>query len=191
MGRTTRDGEDGPVTGSENLNPHLQWSGVPEGAKSFVLLCWDPEVPSEGSKVNRADVTVPLDLPRVDFFHWVVVDLPVSLREIGEGSHSKGITAQGKAGGSTPSGGLPGVNDYTNWFAGDEAMGGDYYGYDGPWPPFNDERVHAYRFGVYALDVSTLGLSGAFTGGDVQKAIHGHVLDSAEIVGLYSLNPNC
>ena len=35
------------------------------------------------------------------------------------------------------------MNDYTGWFAGNADMGGDYYGYDGPYPPFNDLRTHA------------------------------------------------
>lgn len=179
----------GKATFSSNVNPHLAWSGAPEGTRSFALLCWDPEVPSEGSKVNQEGVTVPLDLPRVDFFHWVLADLPASLREIAEGSHSEGFTARGKAPGPTPSGGLQGINDYTNWFAGDADLAGDYGGYDGPFPPWNDERVHAYRFAIYALDVPSLGLSGAFTGQDVREAMKGHVLDSAEIVGLYAIKP--
>jgi hypothetical protein len=39
-----------------------------------------------------------------------------------------------------------GVNDYTGWFANDPDMAGEYYGYDGPCPPWNDERVHTYVF---------------------------------------------
>lgn len=178
------------VSLSDNRNPHLQWSGVPEGTKSFALLCWDPDVPTVGDDVNQEGRTVPLDLPRADFFHWVVCDLPADLRSITEGSHSTEVTGGGKSVGPTPSGGVAGINDYTNWFAGDESMAGDYGDYDGPCPPWNDERVHGYRFAVYALDVESLGLSGAFTGADVRKAMEGHVLDSAMIVGLYKLNPD-
>ena len=132
---------------------------------------------------------MPLDLPRVEFHHWVVADLPASVTEIAEGSHSSGITPKGKAPGPTPDGGVQGINDYTSWFAGDPDMGGDYGGFDGPCPPWNDERVHAYRFVVYALDVESLGLSGSFTGGQLREAIAGHVLASAELTGLYTLNP--
>jgi Raf kinase inhibitor-like YbhB/YbcL family protein len=172
-----------------NRNPHLAWSDPPAGTKSFALLVFDPDVPSEGSKVNREGVTVPLDLPRVDFFHWVVADLPADVREIAEGAHSDGVVAGGKPLGPTPSGGFTGLNDYTGWFAGDESMKGDYAGYDGPGPPWNDERVHGYRFVVYALDVPTLGLSGKFGGADLRRAMEGHVLGSAQIVGLYTINP--
>lgn len=173
-----------------NRNPHLAWSGVPEGTRSFALLCWDPDVPTSLDDVNQPGKSVPLDLPRMEFIHWAVCDLPADLREIAEGSHSDGITPRGKAAGPTPDGGLQGQTDYTHWFAGDENMGGTYCGYDGMAPPFNDERVHGYRFAVYALDVETLGLSGAFTGADVRAAMAGHVLGSAMIIGLYAINPD-
>ena len=64
------------VTFSDNLSPHLAWSEVPAATKSFVLICHDFDVPSRGDDVNQSDREVPADLPRVDFFHWVMVDLP-------------------------------------------------------------------------------------------------------------------
>lgn len=82
-----------------------------------------------------------------------------------------------------------GVNDYTAWFAGDSGMAGDYYGYDGPCPPWNDLRVHTYVFTLYALDIPRLGLEGRFTGPDARAAIRGHILDEAHILGVYSLHP--
>lgn len=177
------------VTLSDNKNPHLAWSGVPEGTRSFALICCDDDVPSEGTNVNQEGVTVPLDLPRVTFFHWVVCDLPASLREIAEGAHSSSVTPQGKPPGPTPDGGVQGINDYTAWFNGDPNMGGDYGGYDGPCPPWNDERMHGYRFTVYALDVETLGLSGPFTGADLRAAMKGHILAEASLTGCFSLSP--
>ena len=181
---------DSHVTLSANRNPHLAWSGAPAGTKSFALLCVDDEVPSEGSRVNKEGMTVPIDLPRVSFYHWVVCDLPAGLSEIAEGSHSAGVTPRGKSPGATPDGGVQGINDYTGWFAGDADMAGDYGGYDGPCPPWNDERVHSYRFEVFALDVESLGLSGSFTGGQLREAMAGHVLASASLTGLYTLNPD-
>lgn len=173
-----------------NRNPHLEWSSVPEGTKSFVLICVDHEVPSEGTDVNQEGRTVSVDLPRVKFYHWVVTDLPASLRSIAAGSHSEGVVAGGKAPGPTPDGGLQGVNNFTDWFAGDPDMGGTYAGYDGMAPPWNDERMHAYRFQIHALDVESLGLTGAFTGPDVVEAMKGHVLASSELIGLYAINPD-
>lgn len=172
---------------SGNRNPHLEWFDVPAETRSFAVLCWDVDVPSEGSMVNREGVTVPLDLPRADFFHWVVCDLPAELREIDEGAHSDGVVAHGKPLGPSASGGVQGLNDYTGWFAGDAEMKGNYAGYDGPGPPWNDERVHGYRFAVYALDVAKLGMGGGFTGPDLRIAMEGHVLAKGEIIGLYAI----
>lgn len=173
-----------------NRNPHLGWSGVPEGTKSFALICVDHDVPSVGDDVNQEGKSVSVDLPRVKFYHWVLVDLPASLRSIAEGSHSDGVTVKGKPVGPSASGGLQGVNNYTDWFAGNDDMGGTYAGYDGCGPPWNDERLHGYRFKLYALDVASLGLSGAFTGPDVEAAFAGHVLAEAELIGLYAINPD-
>lgn len=179
--------EVGHVTLSRNRSPHLAWSGVPEGVRSFALVLVDVDVPSEGTHVNQEGVTVPVDLPRVDFYHWVLADLPADVRELAEGQHSDGVTPRGKDAGPAAGGGVQGLNDYTGWFAGDPDMGGDYAGYDGPCPPWNDERVHGYRFILLALDVESLGLSGGFTGAELLAAAEGHVLARAELMGLYSL----
>jgi Raf kinase inhibitor-like YbhB/YbcL family protein len=173
---------------SSNLNPHLAWSDVPEGTRSFALLAWDPEVPTVGTDVNQEGRSVPLDLPRADFFHWVLYDLPADLREIAAGAHASGVTARGKAPGAAPQG-LQGLNDYTGWFAGDPDMAGNYGGYDGPCPPWNDTRVHAYIFEIYALDVPKLEVEGRVDGAAVRRALPGHVLGSARITALYTLNP--
>src|SRR5690606_30179164 len=177
------------VTLADNINPQLQWSEVPEGTQSFVLLCHDYDVPSRGDDVNQTDRLVPADLPRVDFFHWVLIDLPDTLRSIEEGRFSHGVTPRGKSGPATPTRARQGINDFTNWFASDHDMNGDYYGYDGPCPPWNDSIVHHYVFTLYALDVPVLPLEGRFTGADVRRVIEGHVLAQAAITGTYTLNP--
>ena len=51
-----------------------------------VLICHDFDVPSRGDDVNKSDREVPADLPRVDFFHWVMVDIAPGLGAIGEGA---------------------------------------------------------------------------------------------------------
>jgi hypothetical protein len=178
------------VTFSDNLSPHLAWSEVPAGTKSFALICHDFDVPSRGDDVNKTDREVPADLPRVDFFHWVMVDLPAHLSELKEGQFSRGFTTRGKSGPAVE--GLPGarhgLNDYTGWFADDHDMNGDYFGYDGPFPPFNDQRVHRYVFTLYALDVPHCAVDGHFTGSQVRGTIHGQVLAQAQLSGTYSLN---
>ena len=173
----------------KNLNPHLAWSDVPAGTKSFVLICHDPDVPSRGDDVNHEDRSVPASLPRVEFFHWTLVDLPAELREIKAGEFSKEITPRGKAGPAAPHGTRQGINDYTGWFAVDNDMRGDYFGYDGPCPPWNDKIVHHYVFTLYALDIERLPVEGRFTGMQARTALYGHILAQATLTGLYSLNP--
>lgn len=172
-----------------NRNPHLAWADVPEGTKSFVVICHDPDVPSKGDDVNQEGREVPASLPRVDFYHWVLVDVAGSVREIPEGAYSDSITPRGKGGPLAVNDTRQGVNDYTGWFAADRDMNGDYFGYDGPCPPWNDAIVHRYVFTVYALDIDRVQVEGRFTGPDVLRAIQGHVLAQAAITGKYTLNP--
>jgi Raf kinase inhibitor-like YbhB/YbcL family protein len=177
------------VTLSSNKNPHLAWSGLPAGTKSLALICHDRDVPSHGDDVNQEGKTVPADLPRVDFFHWVLIDLPASMTSIAAGQFSEEVTARGKSGPEAPGGARHGINDYTGWFAGDAQMAGDYYGYDGPCPPWNDSIIHHYAFTLYALDIERVPVEGKFTGQQARDAIRGHILGQAGITGRYSLNP--
>ena len=177
------------VTLSKNENPQLAWRNVPMGTKSFAIVCHDPDVPSRGDDVNKEGRVVPKSLPRVDFFHWVLVDLPASEVGAQAGEYSSAVVPRGKPGPAAPHGARQGINDYTGWFASDKDMAGDYYGYDGPCPPWNDEMPHRYVFTVYALDVERLALPPRFGGADVRKAVEGHVLAQASITGRYTLNP--
>jgi Raf kinase inhibitor-like YbhB/YbcL family protein len=178
------------VTLSDNLSPHFAWSDVPDGTKSFALICHDPDVPSVGDDVNQEGKAVSSDLPRVNFFHWSMVDLDAQRTLVAEGIFATGVTAKGKNGPSGPLGTRQAINDYTKWFDGDADMGGEYFGYDGPCPPWNDEILHHYVFTLYALDVEKVGLDGTFDGPMVMNAIEGHILGKASITGTYSLNPN-
>jgi Raf kinase inhibitor-like YbhB/YbcL family protein len=178
----------GGVAFSDNLNPHLAWSDLPAGTQSLVLICHDFDVPSRADDVNRADREIPTNLPRVDFFHWVLVDLPPAVGAIAEGEFSRGFTPRGKPGPAALHGARHGLNDYTGWFAGDAEMAGDYYGYDGPFPPFNDSLVHHYVFTLYAVGAARLPVEGRFTGADVRRALAGRVLGEATHSGTYTLN---
>lgn len=172
-----------------NRNPQLAWSDLPAGTKSLVLICHDPDVPSKPDDVNQEGREIPAALPRVDFFHWVLIDLDPASGPIAAGEFSDTVTPRGKAGPAGPRGTRQGINDYTAWFAGDKDMNGDYHGYDGPCPPWNDSIKHHYVFTLYALDVAKCPVEGKFGGADVRKAIAGHVLGEAKITGLYTLNP--
>ena len=177
------------VTLSKNRNPQLGWGDVPMGTKSFAIVCHDPDVPSKPDDVNKDGRTVPASLPRIDFFHWVLVDLPPAEVGVAAGEFSSSVVARGKPGPQAPHGARHGINDYTSWFAGDKDMAGDYYGYDGPCPPWNDAIPHRYVFTLFALDVAKLQLPARFGGKDVREAVRGHVLAQASITGRYTLNP--
>ncbi|HMB39037.1 MAG TPA: YbhB/YbcL family Raf kinase inhibitor-like protein [Wenzhouxiangellaceae bacterium] len=173
---------------SDNLSPHLVWSEVPERTKSLAVVCVDPDVPSEADDVNTEGKTLPADMPRVDFFHWVMVDVPSDLRELATGKCSDGVTEGGKQNPPGPAGARQGMNNYTQFLQGSE-LEGRYFGYDGPCPPWNDALLHRYRFTVYALDIEKLDLEDEFDGPAALKAMQGHVLDQATITGTYTLNP--
>ncbi|MGH8495740.1 MAG: YbhB/YbcL family Raf kinase inhibitor-like protein [Gammaproteobacteria bacterium] len=174
----------------DNRNPKLAWEDVPDRASSLVLICVDPDVPSKGDDANQEGRVIPADLPRVDFFHWVMVDLAPESGSIREAACSDGVTPRGKSEPSGPRGSRQGLNDYTRWFKGDAEMSGLYFGYDGPCPPWNDSIVHHYHFVLYATDLERCPVDGDFTGEAVMDAIEGHVLTEARVVGTYTLNPD-
>jgi len=182
-----KPGTDSPCVLSDNRNPHLAWYEAPENTKSFVIICVDSDVPTRGDDVNQVGRVVTASLPRMDFIHWAMIDIPEDCREIAEGSCSNGITPHGKQQPSGPLHSKQGLNDYTGWFAGDPDMSGDYYGYDGPCPPWNDELVHHYHFRLYALDISILDLQDRFTAADAMQKMKGHILATAKLTGTYSL----
>jgi Raf kinase inhibitor-like YbhB/YbcL family protein len=173
-----------------NRNPHLAWDDVPAGTKSFALLCVDPDVPTVPEMVGKAGVSIPVDQPRCDFIHWVMVDIPAEVREIAAGACSDGIVPHGKSAPAGPAGSRQGLNDYTGWFADDPAMAGDWYGYDGAFPPPNDLRLHRYFFRVFALDIERLPVPDRFTGAEAMAAMHGHILAEAATYATYTLNPD-
>jgi Raf kinase inhibitor-like YbhB/YbcL family protein len=186
FGKPGPNGE--PMVFAPNRNPHLAWSDAPAATRAFALTCVDTDVPTRGDDVNQEGRHVPASLPRTEFVHWVMVDIPPECRELGAGSCADGVVAHGQRDPFGPPGAKQGINDFTGWFAGDAAMSGDYYGYDGPCPPWNDDLLHHYHFHVYALDVPTLGVAGRFTLADARAAMAGHVLGEAELVGTYTLN---
>lgn len=55
-----------------NLSPPLEWSGAPEGTKSFLLVVEDP------------------DAPRGMFRHWAVYDIPPGRQRLEEGAGRRG-----------------------------------------------------------------------------------------------------
>ena len=126
----------------QNISPPLSWSGAPKEAKSFALVCDDPDAP------------VGL------WVHWVIFDISPAVNSLPENvSRNEEITGLGKNGKNTSK----------------------HSGYDGPCPP---DKIHRYYFKLYALD-SMLNLKPGLTKDELLKAMKGHILAEAQLMGKY------
>ena len=173
-----------------NRSPALSWEDLPSGTEALAILCIDGDAPTEGHTVNREDAVVPRELPRTDFVHWLALGpVPHDSTSGGfeEGVFSNECRAGGKASPPGPIGWVQGANDYGAWFAGGD-WEGPWLGYDGPGPPWNDDRVHHYRFEVVALPRMPV-LQPGFTR-PALEALLGEALGRASITGRYTQNPS-
>lgn len=170
-------------------SPHLAWEGEPPGTRSFAISVVDPDVPADRGRMGVEGLSLGDDEPRVEFAHWLVAELPADVHELAEGDGGDGFVPHGRPSLPTGAGGISGQNDYRGLFEGNADLEGSYGGWDGPFPPWNDERVHRYVTTVCALDVDTLGLAPGFTLEELRTAIEGHVVASATITPTYTLNP--
>ncbi len=179
--------KEGHSKSGANRNPTIRWSKGPAATMSYAIIVHDPDVPSKFDDANKEGKTIAADLPRIDFVHMVLVDIPATFTEIKEGQDSDKVTPKGKPPGKTDHG-VRGVNDYGKFMSGD--MAGSYGGYDGPCPPWNDSIWHHYHFDVYALDVASLNLSGNITADQATAAMKGHVVATGSFIGTFSQNPD-
>ena len=183
-------GPDRNYVWAPNRNPDLTWADVPQGARSLVLINDDLDVPTKLETFNKPGATVGKALPRRTLCHWVLVDLDPR-DAIAFGEFSDGVTAGGKPGPESLRGTRQGINEYGDWFrTADPKMAGDYFGYDGPCPPWNDEKPHRYVFTLYATDLARFPLEGKFGKYETLAAIEGHVLAEAALTGLFTLDPD-
>ncbi len=173
-----------------DISPAISWSKGPSGTKSYAVILYDTDSPAEQrEKMNKEGMVLGADVPRRKFFHWALVDIPADVTSLKEGAESGGRVAHGKP--ATPAAaGVRGLNDFTKVLAANDAMKGQYYGYDGPCPPWNDENVHHYHFTVYALSVPSLNLGKEFDGAAAMEAAKGKALAEGELLGLFTTNPS-
>ncbi len=129
-----------------------------DGSDLSPALGWT--APPEGTQ-GFALVLEDPDAPRRTWVHWVLYDLPATDRGLPEGVAPHG---------TLPSGGRQGRNDFGK------------VGYGGPCPP--PGPAHRYYFKLYALD-TRLGLPAGAKRADLDRAMRGHILAHAELMGRY------
>ncbi len=102
--------------------------------------------------------------PKRVWVHWVLYNLPPETTALADGASA----------GALPPGARQGVHD------------GGGVGYSGPCPPIG---THRYVHKLYALGALLPDLGPRATKADLERAMAGHVLASAELVGTYDAGP--
>ncbi len=131
-----------------DLSPHLKWSNAPQGTKSFAITAYDPDAPTGSG-----------------WWHWQVVNIPMTVREIAAGT---GSTASNIA----PTGSEQIENDYGS------------RGFGGACPP-EGHGVHHYRFTIHALSVEKLELPEGASGALAGYMINANTIETSTIESLY------
>ena len=129
-----------------------------QGADVSPQLSWD-NVPDRTK--SFALICDDPDAPGGEWVHWVVYDIPAFINELDEFAPHNDILDNGIK---------QGKNDFGK------------IGYGGPMPP--PGRAHRYFFKLYALD-DVLGLPAGARKDQLEKAMQGHILAEARIMGLY------
>ncbi|MGB2632629.1 MAG: YbhB/YbcL family Raf kinase inhibitor-like protein [Candidatus Acidiferrum sp.] len=127
-----------------DLSPALQWQFPPDATQSFALIADDP------------------DAPIGTWVHWVIFDMPPTLRSLPQNFPKAEQSADGSR---------QGANDFGK------------IGYGGPCPPGG--QLHRYYFKLYALDAK-LNLKLGAAKKDLERAMQGHILARGEYIGRYS-----
>ncbi len=137
----------------DNVAPQLSWNNPPAGTKGFAILVHDPDAPTGGS----------------GWWHWVVINLPASMRSLETGGLSPTTLAA-----------APGIRQIKT----DYGM----TSYGGPCPPVGD-KPHRYVFTIYALKVTPLESPEGATAALVGYLVNGNSLAKASFTALYGRNP--
>ena len=141
-----KEGEKIPIKytcDGQDVSPPLAWSEPPASTRVFALIIDDP------------------DAPGGVFTHWVLFNIPVSTRQLGEGISAQEIL---------PDGAFQGQTDFAQ------------IGYGGPCPPRGP--THRYRFTLYAMD-RALDLKPGDSKNQVLDDMKGHILAWGQLTGSY------
>ena len=130
-----------------NQSPHLAWTDPPAGTHSFALTCFDPDAPTGSG-----------------FWHWLVVNIPPDVRELGLGA--------GNEGGPLPAGALQVRTDFGK------------PGYGGPCPPEGD-HPHRYLFTLHAVSLAKLKVTADTSAAVVGFQLNFNTVAKATLMGLY------
>ena len=128
-----------------------------DGSDQSPELRWSAAPPNTKSFALIADDP---DAPAGTWVHWVIYNLPAQANSLQEGVPKTDSAA----------GGAQGRNDFGKT------------GYGGPCPP--PGKPHRYFFKLYALDTS-LDLRPGAKKQDVERAMQGHIVAQAEVMGTY------
>lgn len=96
------------------------------------------------------------------FVHWLVYDIPGTTTKLAQGESFQSISAH------------QGMTDFRQSH------------YNGPYPP-KGSGMHHYHFKLYALDIEQLAVNNNSEKATIIKAMQGHVLAQAEIIGLFEI----
>jgi Raf kinase inhibitor-like YbhB/YbcL family protein len=129
----------------ENISPRFCWEGAPEETKAFVLIVHDPDAPKHDG-----------------FTHWLLYNIPPSVREVRENVPKAQAQVYGL--------GVQGKNDEGR------------IGYTGPCPPSGSHRYFAR---LYALR-EELNVEPGATAREVQSAMEGLLIEEAETMGTHA-----
>lgn len=134
--------------GGKDESPQLSWSGFPEGTRSFAVTVYDPDAPTASG-----------------FWHWAVLDLPVTTTSLPAGAGTDGS-------GLLPEGAVQLRND------------GGFTGFVGAAPP-QGHGPHHYHVVVHAVDVESLGVPADATPAYLGFNLFSHGIGRARIIGTF------